>query len=41
MALPKKMKPVTATVYLVKRAAEPETTRLKAWARELHAVIRE
>jgi DNA-binding transcriptional LysR family regulator len=41
VALPKKMKPVTATVYLVKRAAEAETPRLKAWARELHSVIRE
>lgn len=41
MPLPKKMKPVTATVYLVKRTTEPESSRLKAWAREIHSTIRE
>lgn len=41
LPLPKKLKPVTATAYLVKRASEPETAALKTWARELHSAIRE
>lgn len=41
LPLPKKMKPVTATVYLVKRASEPETAALKAWARTIQSVMRE
>jgi DNA-binding transcriptional LysR family regulator len=39
--LPKKMKAVTATVYLVKRASEPETPRLRAWAKAIQSVMRE
>jgi DNA-binding transcriptional LysR family regulator len=41
LQLPKKMKPVTATVYLVKRASEPETAALKTWARTIQSVMRE
>jgi DNA-binding transcriptional LysR family regulator len=39
IALPGRMKPVRATVYLVKRTGAPETTRLRAWARAIRQVL--
>lgn len=39
LPLPKKMRPVTARVYLVKRASEPETPALRAWARSIRGVL--
>jgi DNA-binding transcriptional LysR family regulator len=39
LPLPRRMKPVRATVYIVKRSSEPETPRLRSWARALRKVL--
>ena len=41
LPLPRKLKPVTARVYIVKRASEPETTAVRAWAKAIQSVMRE
>lgn len=39
LPLPPGMKPVSATVHIVKRATEPETPTLRAWARSLRRAL--
>ncbi len=39
LPLPGKMTPVRAPVYLVKRASEPETARLRRWACQIRQIL--